>query len=99
MLAHEVWLSAAAQGAVGSQAPQLMNTSARTPKTHPMRMCFALAHRHGKYTKAIMSEGRSEGDGLLCRALLCRIHVQSSSQRQTGDRQRWNLSEKLRSDA
>ncbi len=45
MLAHEAWLSAAApsQGAVGSRAPQLMNASARTPKTYPMRMCFSLA--------------------------------------------------------
>ncbi len=99
MLAHEACLSAAAQGAVGSRAPQLMNASARTPKTYPMRMCFALAHLHGKHTKAIMSEGGGEGDGLRCRALLCRIHVRSSSQRQAGDSQRWNLSEKLRSDA
>jgi hypothetical protein len=75
MLAHVALLSAAAQGAVGSQAPQLMNASACTPKTHTMRMCFALAHWHGKYTKAIMSESGGEGDWLRCRALLCRFHV------------------------
>jgi hypothetical protein len=99
MLAHEAWLSADAQGAVGSQSPQLMNASAPTPKTYTMRMCFALAHRHGKYTKAIMSEGGGGGDGLRCRALVCRIHVRSSSQPQAGDKQRWNLSAKLCSDA
>ena len=30
------------------------------PKTHLMGMCFA--HRHGKNTKAVMSEGGGEGD-------------------------------------
>jgi hypothetical protein len=48
-------------------------------------MCFALAHRHGKYTKAVMSEGGCEGDVSRCSALLCRIQAQPSSKPQEKD--------------